>query len=148
MKIRPATTADIPALMAVEKHAITAAHWSLEQYQAVFSRAEPARNALILEDESGIQGFLIARVVEKEWEIENIVIAGLARRRGLGTRLLSNFLDGARSEGADAVLLEVRESNVAARGLYKKCAFLESGRRKLYYRDPQEDAVTYRLDLT
>ena len=63
----------------------------------------------------------------EEWEIENIAVAGRARRRGLGTRLLGEFLDLAQSRGAEAVFLEVRESNLAARRLYEKWAFVESG---------------------
>jgi ribosomal-protein-alanine N-acetyltransferase len=42
----------------------------------------------------------------------------------------------------------VRESNQAARALYIQLGFEESGRRKLYYANPQEDAVLYRLVLT
>ena len=88
---------------------------------------------------------MIARVVGEEWEIENIAVAGSARRRGLGTRLLGELLDMARAKGAAAVFLEVRESNQAARALYEKWAFLESGRRRGYYRDPagRRDSVSH-----
>jgi ribosomal-protein-alanine N-acetyltransferase len=147
VKIRSATLADIPSLVALEKHAVTAAHWSRQQYDAIFSQSSPRRLALAIEEETGIQGFLIARVLEKEWEIENIAIAGPARRQGLGTRLLGEFIDLARSQAAQAIFLEVRESNHAARALYEKWAFLESGRRPCYYRDPAEDAIVYRLCL-
>jgi ribosomal-protein-alanine N-acetyltransferase len=111
----------------------------------LFRAHSPERTALIIEDESGLQGFVIARVVGREWEIENIAVAGPARRRGLGTRLLGELLDQARDRGADAVFLEVRESNRAARALYEKWAFLESGRRRGYYKDQDEDAIVYRL---
>jgi len=133
--------------MAVEKHAVTAAHWSIEQYQEAFSAAGPARLFLVIEESAGVQGFLVARVVQDEWEIENIAITGPARRRGLGTRLLGEFLNTARGQGGQSVFLEVRESNLAARRLYEKWAFLESGRRAGYYRAPEEDAITYRLDF-
>jgi [ribosomal protein S18]-alanine N-acetyltransferase len=145
--IRPATFDDVPALMALEKHAVTAAHWSAGQYHAIFSPTQP-RIALVIEDQGAIQGFLIARIIDSEWEIENIAIAGPARRRGLGTRLLGELLSTARSRGATAVFLEVRESNFAARRLYQKWAFSENGRRAAYYRDPEEAAITYRLDFS
>ena len=134
--------------MALEMHAVTAAHWSLEQHQAAFSGAGPARMVLIIEEDSGTQGFLIGHVQGSEWEIENIAVAGPARRRGLGTRLMGEFLDLARSQGAEAVFLEVRESNAAARQLYEKWAFVESGRRKRYYREPEEDAIVYTFLFT
>lgn len=145
LSIRPAATADLPAMMALEKHAVTAAHWSAEHYEALFRASDPARVALIMQEVASFQGFVIARVVGEEWEIENIAIAGPARRRGLGARLLGELLDLARAQGATAILLEVRESNHAARALYEKWAFLESGRRPRYYEDPHEDAILYRL---
>ena len=145
LSIRSAASADLPAMMSLEKHAATAAHWTAQQYEALFRAHSPERTALIIEDESGLQGFVIARVVGREWEIENIAVAGPARRRGLGTRLLGELLDQARDRGADEVFLEVRESNRAARALYEKWAFLESGRRRGYYKDQEEDAIVYRL---
>ena len=152
LSIRAATSADLPGMMALEKRAATAAHWSAQQYEALFGGQGPERMALIIEDEFGLEGLVIARVVDREWEIENIAVAGPARRRGLGTRLLGELLDLARGRGADAVFLEVRESNHAARALYEKWAFLESGRRRGYYRgyykDQEEDAILYRLGFT
>ena len=145
MLIRPATAADIPAMMALEKHAATAAHWSPKQYEAAFE--SDVRKVLVFEEGSAVQGFLVGRRVDDEWEIENVAIAGPARRSGLGARLVGEFLNLARSGGSRSVFLEVRESNRAARLLYEKWAFVESGRRKRYYRDPEEDAVLYRLDF-
>jgi len=148
MKIRAATSDDIPAVMALEKHAATASHWPEERYQELFSRREPVRVALVIEEASAIQGFLVARAVAGEWEIENIAVAGPARRRGLGTRLLGEFLNTVSAQGDQRVFLEVRESNLAARRLYEKWAFVENGRRRGYYVAPDEDAITYRLEMT
>lgn len=146
--IRPATLDDVPTLMTLEKHAAAAAHWSLEQYRAVFSPSPISRIALVIDEGGAIQGFLMARGVGPEWELENIVVASPARRRGLGARLIGEFLKVARSRGATAVFLEVRESNAAARRLYEKRAFSESGRRANYYLNPAEAAITYRLDFS
>ena len=148
MTIRPAMPADIPAMMRLVTHSATAAHWSREQYDRVFGEGTPRRVALVIEEAGTLQGFLVAHEVAGEWEIENIAIAGAARRRGLGTRLLGEFLKLARAEGASAVLLEVRESNRAARLLYEKWAFEEGSRRPGYYTQPQEDAIVYRLSFT
>ncbi|MFZ0804404.1 MAG: GNAT family N-acetyltransferase, partial [Terriglobales bacterium] len=63
-------------------------------------------------------------------------------------RLLGEFLSRARSRGATAVFLEVRQSNSAARHLYEKWAFRESGLRPAYYRNPDEAAIAYRLDFS
>ena len=156
MRIRRAMPTDVPALIALEKQAATAAHWSPEQYEAVFSSEEPARVVLVVEgssvedspiEDARVQGFIVGRVVSQDWEIENIAVAGAARHRGLGTRLLQEFIDLARGRGAQSVFLEVRESNLAARQLYEKHAFVETGRRKRYYRQPDEDAIVYHLEI-
>ncbi len=43
-------------------------------------------------------------------------------------------------------LLEVRESNEAARALYGGLGFRHVGTRRSYYRQPPEDAVVLGLD--
>jgi ribosomal-protein-alanine acetyltransferase len=91
-------------------------------------------------------GFLVARHVREEWELENIVVSAEFRGRGIGERLLHGLLARVRETESWGVFLEVRESNVAARKFYQKAGFRDIGRRKSYYADPAEDAVLYRLD--
>jgi ribosomal-protein-alanine N-acetyltransferase len=123
----------------------TAAQWRREDYERVFEDMDVHRWALVIEAENKIVGFLVGLGATTEWEIENVAVAPDARRRGLGTRLVGEFLDFAKDEGAESVFLEVRESNHAARALYEKWAFVESGRRRGYYADPAEDAMVYRF---
>jgi [ribosomal protein S18]-alanine N-acetyltransferase len=146
MQIRRAIPGDIPALIALEKQAAMAAHWSTQQYEAAVSGEAPSRVVLVLE-ETVLQGFIVGRAAGEEWELENIAVAEPAHRRGLGTHLLEEFIGLARGRGAQSVFLEVRESNLAARQLYEKYAFVETGRRKRYYREPEEDAIVYRLGI-
>jgi len=131
--------------MILEQSAPTAAHWSTDQYQSALS--DFGRVALVLEENFQIVGFLIARAIIKEWEIENIVVFSPARRRGLGAQLIDEFLALARARHAEAIFLEVRDSNLPARRLYEKRGFVECGRRKNYYGTPAEDAIVYRLML-
>jgi [ribosomal protein S18]-alanine N-acetyltransferase len=90
--------------------------------------------------EPGIQGFLVSRLLNDEMEIENVVIAQGMRRFGLGSLILERVLQEAQNQGVRRVFLEVRESNVAAIGLYEKAGFVSTGKRRSYYRDPDEDA--------
>jgi ribosomal-protein-alanine N-acetyltransferase len=145
--IRPATPADIAALLALERASLTAGHWRGPQYRAIFEPSAPPRIALLEEEESTLLGFLVARPLGAEWELENLVVASAARRRGLATRLLHELFAVLRREGGAALFLEVRESNRAARALYEKCRFVAVNRRKQYYVEPVEDAVMYRLML-
>jgi ribosomal-protein-alanine N-acetyltransferase len=134
--------------MKLERSCSTAAHWTESQYQQAIQGRDVERSVLVAEDESrGIAGFLVALHVAAEWELENIVVAPASRRAGLATRLMNAFFDYVRQVNSEAVFLEVRASNLAARTLYEKCAFLQSGQRRAYYSDPVEDAILYRRDF-
>jgi ribosomal-protein-alanine N-acetyltransferase len=91
--------------------------------------------------------FLVAHHLGPEWELENIVVAPFARRKGLGARLVGELLTHVREAGSEHVFLEVRESNQPARILYEKSGFKETGRRSGYYMNPSEDAILYRRGL-
>ncbi len=147
MLIRSATAADLPAMIALEREAATAAHWSPDQYHALFE-PQSRRIALAAEVDSTIQGFLVAQALDHEFEIENIVVDSVSRRRGVATTLLRRLLDLARAANAKTVFLEVRESNAPARDFYEKLSFRQAGRRADYYHLPPEDAILYRLDLS
>jgi [ribosomal protein S18]-alanine N-acetyltransferase len=111
----------------------------------VFNNSVPRRMILVVEEGACLQGFLVARSIDTEWEIENVGVASNLRRRGTGTALTRELLRVARAEGGTTVLLEVRESNTVAREFYLKLGFVQDGRRKAYYRNPNEDAINYRL---
>jgi ribosomal-protein-alanine acetyltransferase len=157
--IRGAGPADIRLMSQLERFTPTAAHWTKQQYTELFLRGEGGAERLILVGEATevfdspptplkvFLGFLAARHVAQEWELENIVIAPSALRRGLGTRLLDALLTKARETNSECVFLEVRESNAPARSLYEKAGFQQTGRRKSYYANPQEDAILYRRTI-
>ncbi|QCB94559.1 GNAT family N-acetyltransferase [Cellulomonas shaoxiangyii] len=57
-----------------------------------------------------------------------MAVAAGARGRGVGTLLLSGFLDRARTAGWRAVSLSVEDGNTAARALYERHGFVPVGR--------------------
>lgn len=131
----------------LEAQAETAAHWSAREYDALFAPEAPRRIALVAAEADELCGFIIARCGPDEWEIENVVVAAEHRRLGIGSELVRQVLRAAQDAGAAAVLLEVRESNAAARQLYKRLGFAEAGRRPGYYRVPAEDALLLRFSV-
>jgi ribosomal protein S18 acetylase RimI-like enzyme len=153
--VRRANADDVSQIIDLERESATAAHWSRQQYEGMFATSgpqSPERVILVAEDktadaESEIFGFLVARRVDAEWELENIVVANSMRRRRTGTLLLTELITQARAAGGCAIFLEVRESNQSARVFYRKMAFEEGGVRSGYYASPAENAVLYRLRL-
>lgn len=149
MLIRTATFADVPAICELEEQSATAAHWSEREYDALFAADAPPRRVLVAVNETGdaVTGFLIALCATDAWEIENVVVAEEERRHGVASGLVRNLMTRARAAGATSVLLEMRESNAAARGLYEKHGFRLRGRRRQYYRSPEEDALLWQFSI-
>ncbi len=160
VRVRPAKPADLPRLVEIASHSATAAQWNQSEYLKLFATDDPEdqpqveagtktqpqpRTALVVEQSGSVVGFIVARQLEDEWEIENIAVTGSARRCGLGSRLVGELLELVRNRGGKSIFLEVRESNRAARSLYEKWAFIEVGRRKMYYQNPAEDALVLKF---
>lgn len=149
MNIRPATPNDVPALLEIERGAATAAHWTEAEYRGLLQPIENSHCTLLVAEEHGSAvGFLSAKCLGEQCEIENIVVRAEFQRLGTAHALLQRFLGQAKERGVREVLLEVRSSNRAARELYAKCNFSVTGNRRAYYHAPEEDAVLYKLDLS
>jgi ribosomal-protein-alanine N-acetyltransferase len=94
-------------------------------------------------------GFILCRIVLDEAEILTLSVLPEARGRGLAGRLTAAAADIARAAGVERLFLEVSEDNGAARALYARAGFVQTGRRKAYYETPtgRADALILVLDL-
>src|SRR5882762_9091855 len=94
--LRPARRDDLPQMMDLAQQAFTASQWSKEVFERLFAQSGITRLVLVAEEAgeggSRIAGFLAGRESAGEWEIENIAVIASARRTGLGSRLLREFL--------------------------------------------------------
>lgn len=95
-------------------------------------------DVFVAESAGEVIGFIASRAVACESEVLNIVVVPSWRRQSVATELLQTIT-------SEEIFLEVRESNLVARQLYRKLGFEEYGRRKSYYEDPSEDALLMRL---
>lgn len=95
-------------------------------------------------------GFAIVQQIVDEATLLDICLPPAQQGRGYGLLLLDAIIEGAKNAGAVVVMLEVRESNLAARGLYQRRGFVETGRRKGYYplAEGKEDAILMDLALS
>src|SRR5215472_1081006 len=116
IRVRRATPGDIPRMMEIAKRAVTASQWERIHYEQMFLSV---RLAMVIEEDALVLGFIVGRGTAGEWEIENIAVSGSGRRRGLGTRLLGEFLHHIRGNGARVVYLEVRVQPGGTRPLRK-----------------------------
>lgn len=143
--IRPANPDDAPALAAAERECFSDP-WSEEGLLQTLH--DESSISLIGELGGRLAGYLLARTIAGEAEILNLAVLPGARRLGLGRSLLEAALKGLVGRGVQAVYLEVRQSNAAARRLYLSLGFRPVGVRPRYYRRPSEDAVVLRRSLS
>jgi len=94
-------------------------------------------------------GFSLFRTVADESELLLIAVLPDQHRRGVGRRLLDDFLRRARGESIARVHLEVRDGNPAV-AMYRAAGFSAVGRRSNYYHAPggeRFDAITLAREL-
>ena len=94
-------------------------------------------------------GFSLFRTIAGEAELLLLAVAPPHRRRGIGRRLLDEFLGRARAGGAGRVHLEVRDGNPAV-SMYRAAGFDQVGRRSHYYKGKDGsrfDAITLAREL-
>jgi ribosomal-protein-alanine N-acetyltransferase len=135
VRLRPMTAADLPAVAAIE----AAGHPTPRSLQAFADDLALAHARLwVAEAGAELLGFIDYWVVAGEVELIDVAVAPVARRRGLGRRLVEHLR--ADVPEATAVHLEVRAGNAPAIALYRGLGFTEVGRRRRYYADG-EDAL-------
>jgi ribosomal-protein-alanine N-acetyltransferase len=144
MRLRAARVSDVDAVLAIEQ-ASFGDPWSRSAFVELLD--DPRVCFLIADRGGAVQGYVVAWFVLDEGEIGNLAVAYDARRQGAGALLLDGAMRAARDADVQALYLEVRDSNVAARALYASRGFVEVGRRRDYYRRPREDALVLRLPL-
>lgn len=128
VSLRRARPADAARIAAIDPSAAAGRYLRIcEEGRLTTGRIELA--------ESGdrVCGFVLYTLVLDEGSINNIVVEPGCRGRGLGRRLLRHAMDLMRQSGAVRCLLEVRESNAVAIGLYRGEGFVLDGRRNDYY---------------
>ena len=110
---------------------------------------ECGHHCWIVEEGSDIVAYGVLTVAAGEAHLLNLSVAREWQRRGLGSHMTRFLMKLARDHGAQALFLEVRPSNAAARALYSHSGFAEVGRRRDYYPAGQgrEDAVLMQVNL-
>ena len=148
LALRAMRATDVPRVVALD----LAAFGPIDAWAESSFRDELRENRLaryyVLEDSAAVshdagpalRGYIGCWTMLDELHIVTIGVDPDWQQRGLGEALVQHALDLAHELGCEAVSLECRESNAAARALYAKYGFEQVGRRRRYYKDG-EDAL-------
>ena len=129
---------DLPAVVAIESASFEDP-WTLEMFSDELVQALSWRAVSVVSG-VGVVGFLIGRRYPDMWHLMDLAVAPDRRHRGVGGRLLADFLRAADVAGR-RVMLEVRRGNARSVALYEAHGFAPLGVRRGYYTDTGEDAL-------
>ena len=138
MEFRRSIPADATGIARLEEEIFNDA-WSYRDVQDLIC-TEGGMCFTALEDGEVI-AYVIGRLIAPEGEIYRVAVTPRKRQRGIGYRLLDYAVKTSKGQGLERLFLEVRSKNVPAIRLYTAYGFKEIGRRKNYYKDPQDDAI-------
>ena len=138
INFRPMNEADIQVLVSLEAESFYDA-WNENMLRNEISNQ--LTTYLIMEVAGKLVGYAGFWLVAGEAQITRVAVLEAERGQGYGTRLTAALVNKAWELGAEAITLEVRESNLAAQRAYLTCGFASEGIRPNYYEDNHENAV-------
>jgi len=143
MLLRTMVSDDLEAVLVIER-AATEFPWTTAQFNSSTSD-----DCTVVDVDGVVVGFSVFQRVLDESSLLNIAVHPDHQGCGAGRLLLEQGLIQQTRRGAVRCLLEVRESNARARGLYRALGFRQVGERKNYYpgRDSREMAIVMCRDL-
>lgn len=133
--IRPATGDDVDTIARLERDSLGEDAWSRGLVEEGVAGKLPTIRYLVAEDGDDVVGHAVVSVVAEISELQRIAVDARHRRHGLATSLLEETVALSRTEGADRMLLEVREDNAGAIAFYQARGFVEIDRRPRYFGD-------------
>ena len=137
INIRSMSEPDLDAVLAIEQVSFPSP-WNREHFiQEIHS---PLAFPFVADLAGTIAGYVCLMSLFEEAQIMNIAVAVQQRGMGVGRLLLERAVVVAREKGAERLVLEVRESNLAAIRLYERLGFAQFSVRKGYY-EGKEDAL-------
>jgi ribosomal-protein-alanine N-acetyltransferase len=152
VRIEPGTSKDLDSVMRVMDESFGTRFgeaWTRSQLSGILPMA--GVSLLLASDRAtgATVGFSLFRTVADEAELLLVGVLPTAQRRGVGRRLLGEFVECSRERGVGRVHLEVRDGNPAI-NLYRSAGFSAIGRRRNYYQGDtgkRFDAITLAREL-
>jgi ribosomal-protein-alanine N-acetyltransferase len=141
--IRKMTLDDVPAVVDLDQKSFSLP-WPERSFRFELTD-NPASRCWVAEVDRKVVGMIVVWLIVDEAHVATIATHPDFRRKGIAKRLLSHALRKLIEQGARSSFLEVRESNLAAQELYRKFGYEETGRRRRYYKDNDEDAILMNL---
>lgn len=139
MRLRPATSADVDAVSALEVLLFGVDAWSPT---AVREELTGPRRFAVVACAPDVVGYAVTMTAGDVVDLQRIAVHPDHRRNGVARVLLARVVEEA---DVDRMLLEVSAANDAALAFYAAEGFTAIDRRRRYYRDGTDALVLQRL---
>ena len=144
LEIRNLVVEDAAAIAEMERIIFSDA-WS---EKSILETIELSNTICLVAEKAGRKaGYILGYDLTGEAEIVRIATDKDRRRQGVGKFLMEEFKKECKLKNITKIMLDVRESNEAARNLYVKEGFVQDGKRPGFYDDPKEDAILMSAEL-
>ena len=135
---------DMPEVLAIE-----AESFEFPWLEEDFIRCLRQRNCIgmVAEHDDRVVGFMIYELAKSRIQVLNFAAAARHRRRGVGTQMIAKLVGKLSAQRRTRIVLEVRETNLAAQLFFRAGGFRAVSVLRNYYEDTPEDAyvMQYRL---
>ena len=144
VQIRWLIRRDMPDVLAIERASFEYS-WTEEDFLCCLRQ----RNCIgmVAEREGRIVGFMIYELHKSRLKLLNFAIAVDARREGIGAQMMLRLADKLSQQRRREIVLEVRETNLAAQLFFRAVGFVALGVLRDRYDDTTEDAYLMRYLL-
>jgi len=107
-----------------------------------FIRCLRQRNCIgmVAEHEDRVVGFMIYELHKNRIHALNFAVAEKYRRQGVGSQMVAKLIAKLSAQRRSRILLEVRETNLAAQLFFRENGFRAVSVLRAYYEDTPEDA--------
>ena len=128
---------DMPEVLEIEKSSFEFP-WSEED----FIRCLRQRNCIgmVAEYDECVVGFMIYELHKNQLHVLNFAVRPDFRRRAVGTQMVDKLIGKLSQQRRNRVVLEIRETNLAAQLFFRRADFRAVSVLRDYYDDSTEDA--------
>ena len=139
--LRPMTLDDLDAVTALDGRAFGESGWSRRYFEGELTESPISIFYVLIDERERMLGYFGTWHVVDQLHLCTFAVDPDRHGQGLGALLVNCVLRLAQRLECAIVQLEVRESNQAARTLYRSRGFVEQDVRRGLYTNPKEDGV-------
>jgi ribosomal-protein-alanine N-acetyltransferase len=133
LEIRPMTTADLSAVLEIEKALFPIDAWTDALFLAELAEVSISRDVSVAILDSQLVGYASFRYVGKQGDVNTVAVASDQQGKGIGSALMDWLESQAVLRNVREIFLEVRSDNEAAIKMYATRGYERIDIRRNYY---------------